>query len=587
MPVDIGMGRILAALAIMLTGAHALGQQGGNQGTIGQGTDGTAQAIERGISVYLNGPETKSVLTPGESVDYTLSLKSGQVVVGEARSDAFDPAIEIVGPDKKVLASNDDRYPGDQRPLILWRCPQDGAYTARIRCFHDRSGGQVSVRFKTYDAVDLPTDATVDAEIDAGTPFLIRIPMKAGGVKQLVTDSESGRPSFVYNAVIAPNGLPDVGLSLRLQPAVYAIVAPVAGDYYVMHTPSGQPGEKGKIRVRTRELAPAKLVLEGGAASTTAPNDVPALAELTVKKGETLEVATPELHLDSRLVLAEAPDVSKYGLDKPETNPFFPHPDRRSEESRAFDLLPARARDGRVIDFRARRDTTLWVATNGAGPDGKRFTIGVKPAATPFPEAAPNVGKLRVADYDHWAFDAKPGDVMTFSSTAPAFNQVVVVRDPDLEEIRHVEAPLDQATEGWQMVVQKPGRYLVTISCLGDGGAGEYSLSRRGFAAKVFDRSNPAKGEIAPGEIQVWKFTAVPNEPLLVHWFSTNWNYDVSIYDEKGQDADFQREETDPHNRFGILKVDERRTYVIVLTGKGAKSNYSIELGAIPGSKKP
>ena len=71
---------------------------------------------------------------------------------------------------------------------------------------------------------------------------------------------------------------------------------------------------------------------------------------------------------------------------------------------------------------------------------------------------------------------------------------------------------------------------------------------------------------------------------MPVHWNSTNWNYDVAIYDEAGRRADFQRQPIDDHNLYGLLKVDKPLTFILVLTGTGTSANYTIELGPIPGT---
>ena len=80
-----------------------------------------------------------------------------------------------------------------------------------------------------------------------------------------------------------------------------------------------------------------------------------------------------------------------------------------------------------------------------------------------------------------------------------------------------------------------------------------------------------------------------PDHPLLMRWTSSNWDYEIAVYDDKGQGAYLQQEAIDANNRIGILKVNEPRTFVIVMTGR-SKSTYSIELNDIPGMtpvKKP
>ncbi len=137
------------AIALSLGTGHAdPPQQGGGQGIF---QNDAVQSGERALSQYLNGEQLKSILTPGETVDYPIDLKPGQVLVADAVSESFDPALEIVDEAGKVQSMNDDRYPGDQRPLLFWRCEKLGGYTLRVRSFQNKAGGEVRLRHKVYD----------------------------------------------------------------------------------------------------------------------------------------------------------------------------------------------------------------------------------------------------------------------------------------------------------------------------------------------------------------------------------------------------------------------------------------------------
>jgi len=578
------MKRFCLSVVIGLASVMAVCQQAGYQGLYTGPVDRSVNAIEGTLGRYLNGDELKSVLTPGEFANWDLKLNAGDVLVADARSDAFDPGLQIVDAQSKVLAENDDRYPGDQRPLLFWRCEKSGTYSLRVRCFRDRSGGQFFLRFKTYPTVDLSSGKAVDADVTGGSPYFVRVSLKKGEMVEETHEfgGTHGYLSSEYNATIAPNGLPELNtLLLRVQPAFYGLMAPVAGDYYIMETPNGGPDTHGKVHIGRREIvaeAPAKTAT-GFVGS--APTNEAALWELNVKEGDFLTVSTPDLDLNSRLVVADVPDISKFDMASPETNPFYPHP--AQDFNPALQMLPKRARDNRVGAFRARRDTKIWIASNGVGPAGKEFKLEVHPAAMAFAEDRSSASKLRIADTDYWAFDAKAGDVMSIEVGAADFRQLLEVRDPDLNSIHRSEASIDQTKEDWRMIAQKPGRYLVAVSCAGNGGAGAYSLSRKVIHARDFSKDQPATGEIGDGETQVWRFTVQDKDPLLMHWKSTNWSYDVSIYDAKGQPEDFQRESIDPQNEYGLVKKPQ--TYVIVLTGKQKRANYSIGLSDIPGYK--
>jgi hypothetical protein len=332
-------------------------------------------------------------------------------------------------------------------------------------------------------------------------------------------------------------------------------------------------------------MVPQKLSKDGLSLIGKSPTNLPALWELSVKAGDLLEVSAPQLNPYCQLQLAEVPDISKYDLAKPETNPFYPGGDVNASTSGSpFIQLPGRARDSRIYVFHAWRSAKLWVASNGLG-DKSQYTVTIKPAAKTFFDKGTNAAKLGIGNNDYWTFDAKAGDVMTLDSSCNGFVPTTIVRDPDMTELRHVVAQLDQKTDNWRMIVQKPGPYTVAMSCLGDGGSGEYSLSRNVIHAKEFSLKVAAKDVITPGQVQIWQFTATPQTPLYIHWNSDNWSYEVSIINSQGRQTDFQRQMVDPHNSFGILKVDHPQTFVIVLTGTGPATKYSIELSPLPGYK--
>lgn len=545
-------------------------------------------SIDREIRGYLNSREIKSVLTPGEFSVFPLKLKENQVVVAEAWSDDFDPGLEIVDDKSKVMAHNDDRWPGDQSPLLFWRCQTAGDYELHIRCYHDKTGGPFFVRFNVYDSIDLGGGDKVETEVDNHKPLLFRVPMQAGQIKT-VQNEIGGDHNYMpldFNRVIAPGGMPDLNLSEPIRPICgdYVLFAPATGDYYFMETPNAQDRGKGKIRVWASEVVARTLLPEGSSRVGSASTRNAAVWELDLKKGDLIHATATGLDRKCSFVVAEIPDISKVDLSKPDKNPFIPRPGHPLfDPGQAFDSLPAREGDVREFVVQARRDVHLWIGSNGDGPNDKQYSVTVAPAASDLADGRSSSGKLRVAATDYWSFDAQPGNVLSLRSGTSGFTGTVIVRDPDLNEIRHSDGDIDETSQDWRMVATKPGRYLVAVSCLGNGGSGSYSLERHVVPAQPFDATHPAKGAIKDGEIQVWKFNTTPDKPVFVHWTSSNWDYDVNIYDDKGNPADFQRQPTDQHNRYGLLKVSSPLTYLIVLTGNQKPGSYAISLGPIPG----
>lgn len=559
-------------------------QQGGQQGRLTDEYDGSIQALERALATYLDGNEVKNILTPGEFNEWKLDLKAGQVVIAEARSDAFDPGLEMADGTGKVLRANDDRYPGDQRPLLLWHCPADGSYSLRVRCFQDKSGGQFFLRVKVYDSVDLSLDKPIERDVEQNQRILLRLPLKAGQIRQIFLDRSNSNFAHVnFGRAISPLGLPDINLTARIGAIVpNSIMAPVDGDYYVLALPSLRG--KGKMRVGLREfsarpMSPSSAHLEG-----TGEVNAPNLWTFPVKKGQALELTAPELSLDAGFILAEQPDLTKYDLKVAEKNPFFPESAKgQPDPGQLYTILPGRARDPRRVVFVANRDANIWLASNGASERKGTYPIRIGPAPADFSVADKVEGALKIGNYDYWSFDAKAGDVMTFAFNATGFAYQIVVRDPDLAEVHRADARIDQTDADWNMIIRKPGRYLVSVSALGDGGAGAYRLGRKVYSAREFSKSAAAKGDFSTADTEIWKFTAQPDQPLLVHWKSPKWNYIISVCDENGNPIGIPVTQVDGTNRYGVLKVDRPTTYVIVLSSREGKSDYAIELMDLPG----
>jgi hypothetical protein len=236
--------------------------------------------------------------------------------------------------------------------------------------------------------------------------------------------------------------------------------------------------------------------------------------------------------------------------------------------------------------FYVYRDSKLWVASRGIGKENAEYTAVVKPAPAQFAASTESGGRLRIGNTDYWQFDAKSGDVMTFKAVADGFAQRIIVRDPELREVWNATAQPDQSEFEWTMIARRPGRYLVAVSALGDGAAGTYSLHRAVYAARSFSKETAAIGDFSTGDVEVWKFTAQPGEPILLRWKSNSWPGGISVTDENGVDVSLPMTYVDPTHRFGILTVDKPRTYVIVLSRRaGAAADYSIELLDLPGYK--
>lgn len=324
-------------------GFGAGGRQGG-QGTALQRYNLDVQRIERAVDSYFDAEGVKNILTPGQFSQWTLNLKAGQVVIADATSDIFDPALEIVklaeGEDEEapgtVLKYNDDRYPGDQRPLLIWRCEEDGEYLLRARCFRDSSGGQFVMRMKIYDSFDVSPGAPSDFELNGQTRILMRLQLEAGDIQRIILEQPNN--NYAYAAVrdaISPLGLPDADLTSPLDSIIYgAVMASVDGDYYVIADTTGE--KEKKIRVRVQSIEVKEMQESDGVLSAKASTNAVSLWKFDIKKGEVMRVLMEGLDYDAIVAYSETPDITDFTinekLEDDERNPFFPRVAKEGEE---------------------------------------------------------------------------------------------------------------------------------------------------------------------------------------------------------------------------------------------------------------
>ena len=126
----------------------------------------------------------------------------------------------------------------------------------------------------------------------------------------------------------------------------------------------------------------------------------------------------------------------------------------------------------------------------------------------------------------------------------------------------------------------------MSVGSIGGGGGGSYTLRRETISAREFKKGSPAKGRFDTGDVEVWRFTAKPDEPLLIHWKWQGQGQNVVTYDETGQQTNIYTIPIDLAHRYSLLKVEKPTTFLLVFTGKAGKGEYSVELLDLPGYGK-
>lgn len=560
------------------------GFQGGQGGRGGQdGAIRNGQRLDEQIGRYLTGPEHEHILTPGDFTDWPLKLEEGQVVVAEASSIAFDPALEIVDSKGKVLASNDDRYPGDQRPLLLWRCPAKGEYSLHGRCFRDKSGGQYRLRFSVYDTIDASTSVASEKKFSGELPVLIRAAMKRGQIFEGVNLQQEApdRVFLRFDTAIAPCGLPDLDLLRPFQPTLgdTSLLAVADGDYYFLG--SSEP-IKGTSKVQLVEHKTMAVKPESRAKSDAPPKSSVDIWTFSAKAGELLQVRTPELTPYSRSTIEPQPEMPEAPKKPDDWSAFYPEvPDPKKDRSPAFTPLRGRDRDLRMTNFKVNKDTTFWVVNRPLRQGETNYSLQIVPLAKPIADGTGTRGNLRIGDAEFWSFDGQVGDVVVLDTQCKDFYSRVRFMDPDLRDLAQLVPQVDGDRASATMILRKAGTNLMEVSCNGEGGSGGYTLTRKLVPPKVFDVTKPAAGELDGNKVQVWKFVAKPGEPLLVKWDVSNPSVRLRALDEAGNNVNIPLQRVNDLKWYGVLTVDKERTFIVVVEGPGTKASYSMTLSAL------
>lgn len=136
--------------------------QGGLGGGVGSSVPTKPTDEERRLINSFFSPEDlgvatvkSAILTPGERVDYSISLSTDETLVATVSSDSFDPALELLDPSGKVIKKCDDRFEGDQEPFIAYEAAKAGTYKVRVVSFRSKAGGKFHIRLRKILATEV------------------------------------------------------------------------------------------------------------------------------------------------------------------------------------------------------------------------------------------------------------------------------------------------------------------------------------------------------------------------------------------------------------------------------------------------
>lgn len=584
------MTRLWWVLGVLAVAASAVAQGGqggfggggfggggfGGAGIGGSQRDGqaTRNEIDSRVDNLLRNRQTSSILTPGEYVEWDLKLKAGQLIYADASSSVFDPALEVFD-GQQVVAENDDRYPGDQRPLLMWRSEQAGDFKLRLRSFRGRAGGAAQVRFRVFDTITM-VEGRNDLEVESDST-LLRLPLRARQAVLLISRSGSNL-NWSSSNTLAPPGIPLRGfmnsVNIGNQSPIYA---PVSGDYYVNVSESSG----SKISLDWETVQPTTIEL--GKSYTEAKPRALGAWTLKLKAGEIVEVSVDGVKGYFPLMVRENVDLIPFDEATPEHHPFAPVTSTDSKNEPPFKSWYTRLPTARSVAITATSDTSVRIFAVMGKTDIKSFRISVRSATKSFDQAAAN-GNLLPGTAQIFEFEAKASEVYRIRTTNQNFLMHFNIIDPTLEPAVFANQVEDEALQAL-LVVRKTGRHLVFVNSVGYGGGGSFSLERVEIKPRITGMGAPAAGVLAPGETQVWTYVAQPDRPMLVRWKSSSGSVPLTAVDDAGEPVKLPLtiQRIDEHTQISFWFDERPKTYRLVVTNPTDKPlDYRIEFSDLP-----
>ncbi|MCC6404644.1 MAG: hypothetical protein IT207_11610 [Fimbriimonadaceae bacterium] len=567
------------------SGGAAGGQAGGAGGRTrgGSGTAGdrrTAEAVQHvEAALYdLLGDEFQThILTPGEFTEWTVEMKADEVLIAEARSTAFDAGLEVVDAAGTSLAANDDRYLGDQRPLLLWRAPEAGTFTLRGRSFRDRAGGQYEIHFRVLPSLLIEPGGRRTVERKHGS-VLLRLPLKRGMFVQPVSNEEkfAVSPAQVnFRYLLTPGGLPNrdrMSLFADLS-ARRLLFAPVDGDYDLVANFGQDGGSELSIRtVVPQHMSrdkPTALVQDSGVQ----------LYEFEAEKGEILEVASigqPGAYLSEIVRMPELPVPGDQNWMDPRKQ------ETQDEQTPEFTPLITRVGDSSKSTALFHEGGKYLVSISNFRVPQAQFRAQLSAPLRPMNRELRSSGALKIGESHYWSFVAEPGQYIRLELSSQEFAAQMTQISENGQESNKVSPLLDSESVSRQFLVTAPGRQIVRVSCLGDGGKGGYQLSCAVAPSQDCSLVKPAEGRAESGETRVVRMELEAGVPYLAQFDGPISGLYFTFADLQGFARNVVMRRKSPERQYALLYSPEKLSLLVVVSGINTGGDYKVSLSELP-----
>lgn len=412
--------------------------QGGQGGAVGTANDGQTQDFDM-------------ILTPGQSSELKVEAKADDVILAVVESGAFDPAVALVAPDGKKLVENDDIREGDQRSRVIFRFKADGTYKLTVSGFKGAAGGPFRISLKRFHA-PLLEGGSASADFSGIDPVWRAIPIKKDTPTVIATYGSGNQ---------VPSGYDSTGERLANEADAmtfgmggrFTYTSPIDQEIYVFIPRSGYRGF-------TIDAVPVKF------------QELAVNGEVSGELARSQQMAY-RFHAAAGALLRTQAGPGRSGFQVA----FRPVKLDDPKSVNPFGSLPGISKNSNAGTYfvRASGVYEAIVAHTGFQPQAFRFSISEFSRAWQ-PETQSD--SLPIGENLYYKFDLPLGVLLDLSSTSAVFDMNISLLDADGNAIANQDDNGDSPDPKFQMLVTRPGTYILRVGSYGNGGGGAFSIEK-------------------------------------------------------------------------------------------------------------
>jgi hypothetical protein len=488
------MRRFVASVGVLLASAQlfAQGSIGGFGMGGGAGPGGESMMLRKDQKSAPMHPEyppvpwqTQTMIaTAGVGCEWKISVKVGDVLVAEAESEVFDPALKLIDDKGKTMAENDDRKEGDQTPLLVYRFTRDQDVKVIVNSFRAAAGGKFEFRhfiFKSTTAkpgmTELETPKNAVAEKLGLVGTLVHFKGEKGktySISNLQSQENGGwNDSSLTGSIFGPNGVKSADF-VELKNGTERVYANNVkslrvlrdGDFFMI-MPQFVAGQKFRISVN------AIPVIQGRKDANLKVTIAPRSGVLLSYPVATDDLVETNIQTGEDVVsLFEGPEPAEdfVGLQNGVRGEGYWGVEDR------FTWFKKR-RDSSIMTraYYGTGDATIILSNRSDSP--AEVSIQNSVDLPKFVDGQSVDDTLPIAESAYHPFESNQNDMMRLRAAATAFRLKLdiidykgVVRNSFLDEANN--------RPGDDLFFPNKEKFILRVSCLGNGGSGTYSLKR-------------------------------------------------------------------------------------------------------------